>query len=61
MDEEHYRNDVFPELWSLGTPHFATAKSDGTVVLSATGPGGNRNARQMRKLIEEQHRLMEKI
>ena len=40
VDEDSYRNDVFPKLWSLGTPRFATAKSDGSVVLSATGPSG---------------------
>lgn len=40
VNEEIYRRDIFPQQWSLGFPNFATAKKDGTVVISATGPTG---------------------
>jgi hypothetical protein len=40
VDEERYHNDIFPHLWSLAVPRFATAAPDGTVVLSASGLNG---------------------
>jgi hypothetical protein len=40
VDEDSYRERVFPHLWSLGGLRFAAAAPAGTVILSATGPAG---------------------
>ncbi len=40
VDEKEYREKVFPHQWILGTTRFATATSNGTVILSTTGPDG---------------------
>lgn len=40
VNEENYRQDIFPYLWQLGSHNFAAANSEGTVVLSASGPTG---------------------
>ncbi len=40
VDEEVYRRRIFPHAWKLGGPRYATADSQGRVLLSATGPSG---------------------
>ncbi len=40
VDDHVYRAEVFPELWSLGGPRYAVADTQGTILLSATGPTG---------------------
>jgi len=40
VDEESYRSQVFPHLWSLSSTRSVTAKPNGTIILSASGPKG---------------------
>ncbi len=39
-DEERYRSEVFPHLWSLGRIRPVKATPDGVVIISTTGPTG---------------------
>jgi hypothetical protein len=40
VDDKRYRNDIFPHHWRTST-HFVTANSsDGTIILSTSGPTG---------------------
>lgn len=40
VDEDIYRNQIFPQLWSLGGVNFVGVRPDGVIVLTATGPAG---------------------
>ena len=40
VDEQNFRNDVFPYMWDIGTSRYAAASPDGMVILSTTGPAG---------------------
>ena len=40
VNEQRYRNDVFPYSWYRGSLDFVAINADGTAIISATGPTG---------------------